>query len=328
MWARLGASSPLGGASSRLRMSSWIIGVEGGFVARPRTSIRTEAPGPAWAAWTIFRLRQAHLLDSPGSPSKNGIRVRAAASSVSWSWPPSRARSSRAPSRRRSSPPGQGAPRPARRACALRRGRTGSDHRHRPLHPEPGASARPGLEREAAADLRGAVEPRRDLPDRDRRARRGRAGRDDCSNGALVLKGGGDPTLSTAGLRSLAAQVRAYGIRRVTGGIVGDESYFDARRMVAGWKPSFFIEESPPLSALVVDRARVGRFVTRTPALAAATAFRTALRARALPSTAARHGSARWTTSRSRSRRCTRRRSGRSSVSWTGRATTSPPRCC
>lgn len=97
--------------------------------------------------------------------------------------------------------------------------------------------------------------------------------------GALVLRGGGDPTLSTAGLRSLAAQVRAYGIRRVTDGIVADESYFDARRMVAGWKPSFFIEESPPLSALVVNRGRVGRFVTRTPALAAATAFLTALRA-------------------------------------------------
>jgi D-alanyl-D-alanine carboxypeptidase/D-alanyl-D-alanine-endopeptidase (penicillin-binding protein 4) len=47
---------------------------------------------------------------------------------------------------------------------------------------------------------------------------------------------------------------------------------------VAGWKPSFFIDESPPLSALVVDRARVGRIVTSTPALAAATAFRDALR--------------------------------------------------
>jgi serine-type D-Ala-D-Ala carboxypeptidase/endopeptidase (penicillin-binding protein 4) len=98
-------------------------------------------------------------------------------------------------------------------------------------------------------------------------------------DGTLVLRGGGDPTLSTAGLRSLAAQVRAYGIRRVTGGIVADESYFDSRRMVAGWKSSFFIRESPPLSALVVNRARVGRYLTRTPALSAATAFRTALQA-------------------------------------------------
>jgi D-alanyl-D-alanine carboxypeptidase/D-alanyl-D-alanine-endopeptidase (penicillin-binding protein 4) len=96
--------------------------------------------------------------------------------------------------------------------------------------------------------------------------------------GTLVLRGGGDPTLSTGGLRSLAAQVRDYGIRRVVGSIVGDESYFDTRRMVAGWKPSFYIEESPPLSALVVDRARVGRYVTGSPALVAATVFRTALR--------------------------------------------------
>ena len=97
-------------------------------------------------------------------------------------------------------------------------------------------------------------------------------------DGTLVLEGEGDPTLSTAGLRSLAAQLRSAGIRHVTGGIVGDESYFDARRTVAGWKPSFYIQESPPLSALVVNRARVGGFVTRTPALAAATAFRTTLR--------------------------------------------------
>jgi D-alanyl-D-alanine carboxypeptidase/D-alanyl-D-alanine-endopeptidase (penicillin-binding protein 4) len=95
--------------------------------------------------------------------------------------------------------------------------------------------------------------------------------------GTLVLKGNGDPTLSRAGLRSLAVQVRDDGIRSVTGGIMGDESFFDTRRTAAGWKPSFFIDESPPLSALVVNRARVGRYVTRSPALAAATAFRDAL---------------------------------------------------
>ena len=97
-------------------------------------------------------------------------------------------------------------------------------------------------------------------------------------DGSLVLKGNGDPTLSRADLRALALQVRATGIRAVTGDVVGDESSYDARRMVAGWKASFFIRESPPLSALVVDRGRVGRFTTRTPALAAATGFRDALR--------------------------------------------------
>jgi D-alanyl-D-alanine carboxypeptidase/D-alanyl-D-alanine-endopeptidase (penicillin-binding protein 4) len=95
--------------------------------------------------------------------------------------------------------------------------------------------------------------------------------------GTLVLRGNGDPTLSRADLRALAAQVKSLGIRRVTGGVAGDESAYDSRRIVAGWKPSFFIDESPPLSALVVDRARVGSVVSRTPALAAATAFRDAL---------------------------------------------------
>lgn len=96
--------------------------------------------------------------------------------------------------------------------------------------------------------------------------------------GRLVLQGGGDPTLSGAGLRSLAVQVRAAGIRRVTGGIVADESWFDSRRTVAGWRSSFFLYESPPLSALVVDRDRVAGYVSRTPALAAGAAFARVLR--------------------------------------------------
>jgi PBP4 family serine-type D-alanyl-D-alanine carboxypeptidase len=71
--------------------------------------------------------------------------------------------------------------------------------------------------------------------------------------------------------------LKARGIRSVTDGVIGDESSYDAHRVVAGWKPSFFIDESPPLSALVVNRARVGRYTSRTPALAAATAFRDVL---------------------------------------------------
>ena len=73
--------------------------------------------------------------------------------------------------------------------------------------------------------------------------------------GDLVLVGSGDPTLGSAGLEALAAQVRALGIRRVTGGVVGDESLFDARRDAPGWRAGWVGDESPPLSALVVDRA-------------------------------------------------------------------------
>ncbi|MDX6509024.1 MAG: hypothetical protein QOG81_776 [Gaiellaceae bacterium] len=98
-------------------------------------------------------------------------------------------------------------------------------------------------------------------------------------NGDLVLRGYGDPSLSTADLRMLAQQVRAQGIRRVSGSIRGDETYFDARRTVSGWKASFYGDESPPISALVVDRDRPFGVLASQPALAAATAFRKTLKA-------------------------------------------------
>jgi D-alanyl-D-alanine carboxypeptidase/D-alanyl-D-alanine-endopeptidase (penicillin-binding protein 4) len=95
--------------------------------------------------------------------------------------------------------------------------------------------------------------------------------------GNLVLKGYGDPTLSSADLVDLARQVRAAGITRITGSVLGDESWFDTSRTAPGWKASFYIYESAPLSALIVDRGRFGRFTSHDPALAAAQLFRSAL---------------------------------------------------
>jgi serine-type D-Ala-D-Ala carboxypeptidase/endopeptidase (penicillin-binding protein 4) len=68
--------------------------------------------------------------------------------------------------------------------------------------------------------------------------------------GNLILKGGGDPTLDGDGLAALARDLRAGGIRRVTGSLVADESWFDARRGGPGWKAWFVSGESKPLSAL------------------------------------------------------------------------------
>jgi serine-type D-Ala-D-Ala carboxypeptidase/endopeptidase (penicillin-binding protein 4) len=73
--------------------------------------------------------------------------------------------------------------------------------------------------------------------------------------GDLVLKGYGDPTLATTDLAGLARKVRQLGITAVTGRVRGDESFYDRQRGVAGWKRGFLGIESPPLSALVVDRA-------------------------------------------------------------------------
>ena len=95
--------------------------------------------------------------------------------------------------------------------------------------------------------------------------------------GSLVLKGYGDPTLSTLDLSTLARQIRAAGITRVTGQVRGDDSFFDARRMGPGWQPFYYISESPPLSALIVDRGWFRRYIARNPPLAAALAFREAL---------------------------------------------------
>jgi D-alanyl-D-alanine carboxypeptidase/D-alanyl-D-alanine-endopeptidase (penicillin-binding protein 4) len=95
--------------------------------------------------------------------------------------------------------------------------------------------------------------------------------------GDLFLKGYGDPMLSTLDLLKLASQLYSQGIRRVSGQIVGDESFFDSKRTAPGWKPWYFINESAPLSSLTVDRARYQGRVTREPALAAAMSFRRAL---------------------------------------------------
>jgi serine-type D-Ala-D-Ala carboxypeptidase/endopeptidase (penicillin-binding protein 4) len=95
--------------------------------------------------------------------------------------------------------------------------------------------------------------------------------------GRLVLKGSGDPSLSRVKLARLAARIEGAGIHSVTGRIIGDETYFDTKRMAPGWKPSFYKVECPPLSALIVDAGKVGRRTVDDPALAAAHAFRQAL---------------------------------------------------
>ena len=86
--------------------------------------------------------------------------------------------------------------------------------------------------------------------------------------GNLYLVGGGDPLLRTpayvatlahpetvfTNLDLLAAQVRAAGIVRVTGAVVGDESRYDTQRAVPSWKPSYVADgEAGPLSALEVN---------------------------------------------------------------------------
>ena len=101
----------------------------------------------------------------------------------------------------------------------------------------------------------------------------------DVWHGDLWLRGFGDPTLEPADLDALAAEVASWGIRRVDGAVIADESWFDARRTAPGWRPSFYLYESPPLSALVVDRGRYKGRTSATPALAAGSLLRQSLEA-------------------------------------------------
>jgi serine-type D-Ala-D-Ala carboxypeptidase/endopeptidase (penicillin-binding protein 4) len=97
-------------------------------------------------------------------------------------------------------------------------------------------------------------------------------------DGDLFLKGYGDPTLTSLQLDRLATQIAELGITRVTGRIVADESWFDARRTAPGWKAEFYVNECPPLSALVADGdVYDGRYATQ-PAAAAAGTLRRLLR--------------------------------------------------
>lgn len=57
--------------------------------------------------------------------------------------------------------------------------------------------------------------------------------------GHLYLKGYGDPTTQQSDFRSLAEQVRAAGIRRFTGSLVVDATYFDATRYNPGWSTGY-----------------------------------------------------------------------------------------
>ena len=103
--------------------------------------------------------------------------------------------------------------------------------------------------------------------------------------GNLYLIGGGDPTLATKARKKslgipgasyiddLADAVEAAGVKRVTGALVADESFFDSRRIGNGWKTTY-LSECAPLSGLTVNKnltATKGR--VSNPPLTAGTIF-------------------------------------------------------
>ncbi len=97
---------------------------------------------------------------------------------------------------------------------------------------------------------------------------------DGTLDGNLYLRGGGDPSLSTAGLEVLAQDLADAGLSRVTGRVIGDESAFDRRRGTAatGYAPNV---DLAPLGALMVNRGYdTGGYQANPPRFAATTLAR------------------------------------------------------
>jgi D-alanyl-D-alanine carboxypeptidase/D-alanyl-D-alanine-endopeptidase (penicillin-binding protein 4) len=95
-------------------------------------------------------------------------------------------------------------------------------------------------------------------------------------HGDLVLVGGGDPFFGAQPAARLAAAVKASGIARIDGAVIGDESGFDALRSgcCSGYDPDL----GGVLSALAYDRGLLGSAIELDAARFAAARFADQLR--------------------------------------------------
>lgn len=109
-------------------------------------------------------------------------------------------------------------------------------------------------------------------------------------NGPAYLIGAGDPMLSTRAysranfrglgtpIDDLARDIRENGTKRITGGVVVDETLFDRQRMGPLWKSSYRYE-CPPLSGIATNQNRADNGANvSSPAIAAGRRLVAALR--------------------------------------------------
>jgi D-alanyl-D-alanine carboxypeptidase/D-alanyl-D-alanine-endopeptidase (penicillin-binding protein 4) len=76
---------------------------------------------------------------------------------------------------------------------------------------------------------------------------------DGVEDGDLVVRGGGDPSLTTSELALLAKDLHKAGLRRVTGDLVIDDTRYNHATRAPGWKAHFLPDESGPIDAFSVD---------------------------------------------------------------------------
>ncbi len=82
--------------------------------------------------------------------------------------------------------------------------------------------------------------------------------KDGVINGNLYIKGYGNSTFTSDDLENMVKELKRMGIKKVTGNIVGDDSYFDELYTRADWiVDGKKYSPLPPVSALVINRNRV-----------------------------------------------------------------------
>ena len=87
--------------------------------------------------------------------------------------------------------------------------------------------------------------------------------RDGVLYGNLVVKGYGDPSIVSERLMKISNELYLFGVERITGGIIVDDSYFDDKEEARGWE----LEEAPdrayaaPVSALSVNYNAVAVYI-------------------------------------------------------------------
>lgn len=112
--------------------------------------------------------------------------------------------------------------------------------------------------------------------------RDGELGRDGTLSGNLYLRGAGDPSLGeryrgwhggVAPMEAIADLVYASGVRRIAGGVIGDASAFESRRVPEGWRTRYLqAGYAARVSALSVNE-NIANIVVRSTASGATVSF-------------------------------------------------------
>lgn len=80
---------------------------------------------------------------------------------------------------------------------------------------------------------------------------------DGVINGDLYIKGFGNSLLTDRDVDSMVSQLLNLGIRRITGKVIGDDSFFDDLYNRKDWIEEATSDALPPVSAIVINRNRI-----------------------------------------------------------------------